>query len=862
MMKMKRVVSGLCLLAGLEAFGAFVYLLLLPADPKNAILWGYSTARLTLVTGLLMAAISCALFGRFARKRSELFEMDLKWLTGKPIRLWVAGSTLFLITITAWILFWMPAYRFGGLAAKFERLLPVLIWLGLVCGQTLLLILIWQGALNAKQSWNALRSDKSIWWFVGVGMSLFVLLQVAATSLDFITSHDTQQYNPPGAPLLPLQVMAGWLVGVLALVSAGLLRRNWSHQKQNKFWEFGDWGVFLLVWVVAAVIWIGIPVQPTYFAPLKRPPDWVLFPYSDAALYDRTAQFALMGLGLRNGAYVDKPLYSSFLTVLHLIGGQDYDLVTAMQVVVLALLPALSYVLGKRVHSRPAGIAAATLIIFRGMNAIAGGHLIQTAHARLLVSELPTALMLALLAYFITRWFENPGELLFPVLAGGALGLSTLIRHNPWFLVPIIVLAAFILHWRKWKRWFVQISLFGLAMLLVIAPWMYYSQKTVGTPWYFLIPFRGVVLKNRLQPAIEENGLIPANVDKVGLSSTGMSAVGTLLLPQTGSALPVTENSATGISRVVQILSAHLYNNLRGSLLILPETMVANDLEFTLTNPNSVWRTTWTEGVSVLMVVNVIVILIGIGVSWKKLRIAGVVPFIIYAGYLVAVAVARTSGGRYLVPVDWVVLLYYAIGIVQVAAWVIEKTPICNWIDTKAVDYRVPRWQWTTGILGLILVTGMIPFVQEAIPRSDESGSEELMPSAEWMTDAGIDPSAVEDFLEGDAATISYGKALYPRFYNWKEGENLGCYGARPYPRLVFELIGEGGEQCVILPYENLSYDLQLQGSTAVVLGCEGGGAWVVMFPDEDLALMRFNQTDPPVCPLKYPICADNRSCK
>ena len=859
---MKRVITGLFLLAGLEALGALVYLLLLPTDPKNAVLWGYSAVRLAMATGLLMAAVCCVVVSRLGWQRPQRLEQVVGWLAGKANHLWGAGCALFLMAISAWILLWMPAYRFGGLAAKYERILPVAIWLGLVCGQMLIALLIWQDVFNAKRFWSAVRCEKSLWWFVLSGLGLFSLVQVAAVRLDFITMHDTQQYNPPGAPVLPLQVMASWLAGALALVFAELVRRRNPQRKHNDGWKIADWGVFLLIWLVAALLWIQVPVQPTYFAPLQRPPDGVLFPYSDAALYDRTAQFALMGLGLRNGAYVDKPLYSSFLTVLHLIGGQNYDLVTAMQTAVFALLPALSFALGKRLHSKPAGIATAMLIIFRGMNAIAGGHLIQTAHARLLLSELPTALALVFLVYFLMRWFENPRGKLYPVLAGGALGLSTLIRHNPWLLVPIIVLAVLILNWRKWKRWLAQVSLFGLAMLLVIAPWMYYSQKTVGTPWYFLIPFRGVVWKNRLLPAIQENSLVPAAGEKVSLSTAGMSATGNFLLSQTGNAIPVVENSTSGIARVVQIMSTHMYNNIRGSLLILPETMIADDLEYTLSAPDSVWEAGWTDGVSVLMVVNVIIILMGIGVSWKKLGIAGIVPLIIFGGYLFAVAVARTSGGRYLVPVDWVVLLYYGIGIVQIVTWVIKKSSDAKRDEVKAVDWHAAKWQWTAGILGLLLVTGMIPFAQEAIPRKLTSRDEEVLPSAEWMSDVGLDPSIVDEFLEREGAVVWYGKAVYPRFYNWKEGENLGCYGARPYPRLVFELIGEEGKQCVSLPIANLSYDVQLQGSTTIVLGCEGGGDWVVMFPEKNLALVRFNQIDTPVCPLRYPRCADNRNCQ
>jgi len=862
LMKTKKMVCGLFLLAGMEASGALVYLLLLPADPKNAVLWGYSWARLSMAFGMMVAAAACFAAGGFVRRRNDVVNRGLDWLSKKIVRLWVAGTILATVAIVAWIAVWLPAYRYGNKLLLYERLFPVIVWVGLVCVQGLLVLLIWQDVLNYRRFWRALQSEDRLWWFVVSGMSLFVVIQAAVSLLDFLSAPDVMQYNPPGVPVLPLQVLAVWLTGIFALVIIHILHRTNTIAKSGIYLKKIDWGIFVLIWVIAAIIWIRTPMQPTFFAPLQRPPDWVLFPYSDAALYDRTAQFALMGLGLGNGGYVDKPLYSSFLTVLHLIGGQNYAMITGMQAAIFALLPALAYAVGKRIHSVPTGIVVALLVTFRGANAIAGGHWIQTAHARLLLSEMPTALALAFLIYFLLRWYKNPDGHFFPVLAGGVLGLSTLIRHNPWFLAPVVALVAILVYWRKWKRWLVQVSFFGLAMLMVISPWMYYSWKTVGTPLYFMIPLRGVVWKGRLQPEISENSIVPALGSDMLAFSAGASAAGGILLTNSGTYLPEIAQSASGFGRVAQIFSTHFYNNLRGSLLVLPDTWVADDLDHTLSAPDSLWLGGWTEGLSVWMVVNLFLILIGIGASWKRIRIAGIAPLIVYSGYLVAVSVARTSGGRYLVPVDWVVLLYYAVGIVQAIAWAVGISPVSQRVDEQSVQGRTPLRHWVVGVAGLVLMTGMIPFVQQTISPSLTSSSAAALPSAEWMEKVGVDPFAVKEFLKRDGAVVRYGKAVYPRFYSWKEGESLGCFGARPYPRLVFELIGEEGVQCVTLPIANMSYDVQLHYSTSVVLGCEGGGDWIVMFPEKDLALVRFTQIAPPTCPLKYPNCADNRNCQ
>ncbi len=56
---------------------------------------------------------------------------------------------------------------------------------------------------------------------------------------------------------------------------------------------------------------------------------------------------------------------------------------------------------------------------------------------------------------------------------------------------------------------------------------------------------------------------------------------------------------------------------------------------------------------------------LGHDMDWLDLVPAGLV-----VAYSLATAVARTSGGRYFIPVDWVFLLYFAIGISQVVVWV------------------------------------------------------------------------------------------------------------------------------------------------------------------------------------------------
>ncbi|MCD4671361.1 MAG: glycosyltransferase family 39 protein, partial [Anaerolineaceae bacterium] len=707
--------------------------------------------------------------------------------------------------------------------------------------------------------WLAVQDQGRLWWLVLGGISLAVLVWVAAFPLGVLAARDTYQFNSPGVPLLPLQAQSGWLIGVLALVLFGSLQRCKSQLDDSRFWCRLDWGLVLLIWAAAAFVWIQTPMRETFFAPGPYPPDWALYPYSDAGAYDRTAQFALLGLGLNNGYYVDKPLYSSFLTVLHLIGGQDYPLITALQTAVFALLPALAYLIGRRLHSRAVGVTAALLFIFRGVNAIAGGHLIQTAHSRLFLSEMPTALAMALLTYWMVSWFQKPRDLLYPVLAGGTLGLSTLVRHNPWLLVPVILAASLVVHWRHRRRWLAQAALFGLALVAVIAPWMVYSQQMVGTPWYFMIPLKGVVWKNRYLPELDNTSLVPAAGDG-SFTAAGPAAAGSFLLGHTWQTLPDTEADAGRYADVAQFIAVHLLNNLNSTLLTLPDSFVADDLDHTLSPPDSIWQSSWDGHVSVLLAVNIFLVLLGVGAAWRKWRMAGAAPLLVYGGYLLAATAARTSGGRYIVPVDWVVMLYYAIGMVQLTAWLLGLAQAAQ--QPPASSPRTARWRWAASIAGLLLVVGMIPLAQEAIPINVLPPGAAALPSTEWMLDAGLDPQGVTTFLDQEGAVVQSGRLNFPRLYGMGQGEHKDCFAAEPYPRLVFELLNEERFHCIILPLEEFPQDVTLHASQAVVLGCQEGTAWAVLLPELDLALVRSPQSTPPQCPLPDPICDNNRNCR
>ena len=67
-------------------------------------------------------------------------------------------------------------------------------------------------------------------------------------------------------------------------------------------WKRSDLIVFLLIYLATAILWISEPLQKSFLFTGPYPPNHVLYPFVDAAIFDTASQFALIGQGIFNGA--------------------------------------------------------------------------------------------------------------------------------------------------------------------------------------------------------------------------------------------------------------------------------------------------------------------------------------------------------------------------------------------------------------------------------------------------------------------------------------------------------------------------------------------------------------------------------
>ncbi len=634
-------------------------------------------------------------------------------------------------------------------------------------------------------------------------------------------------WDKTGVPLLNLQVLAALAVSLLAVVlGPAVLQVGRPGLRPTRPWL--DAAIFVAIWAVAALAWNGTPQTHSHFAPGPYPPNYEYYPYSDAMNYDLDAQFPLIGIDQGGkGLAVDKPLYSTFLVYLHAIAGQDIAAVVSLQVIALAVFPALLYLLGKALHSRAVGLFVAALAIFKEINAIRGSLIIWTVSTpKMLMSEFPTAVGLALLCLLVFLWLRDTHKKpVYAMAAGGVLGLLTMLRNNPWFLLPVIILVAGLAYGRQWKRWLAASGLFILVLLIAIAPWEWRNYRVRGEPFHFLTTLQTTIWENRYLPAIPTvaapSGQAPESVVP-GVQSTQQA----LLPPQ------VPTNPAGPLSRYGEVfffVANNFSHNLIASALTLPTAFIANDLDHTINGQGaaSLWAVGWDGRLSleaaVLLLVELALMALGIGFCWSRWKIAGLAPLLICLAYMLALGLARTSGGRYIVPVDWVTYFYFGLGLVQVGLWAVrlwqpggagaQRVGVVQPAGEQGLGQAPGRWRNGLGaVLAVFLVGLSVPlsstFFHNPFPVESRNAVLQRLAGSDLQGKLGYTSQELENFSRMPGAYIAYGRALYPRYLDYQtDAYAKEIYNDLPktYPHLVFEMIVPNAWNTIDLPLDQFA---------------------------------------------------------
>jgi len=863
-----RAFSLWSLIAGLEGLAALFFVAREPSEAESVFVFGLSFQRLFIVTGVLFLALF------FVIVAIVHFYRLISWnesINKNPILIrYILASVVILELIVLHLLFLVPDYYFPVFAGYLSRLKPVLFWFALVFAQTIIFLAYYGGvSLISLKGWRGKKPVLIVLVIIGLVWGL-----VALTGIGMIP--DEFYWNVAGVPVLAGQLWIG--VGIILI--AWFLYERYLAQKGST--RTTSLIIFIGIWVVAAIVWIKTPLAPTFNAPGPYLPSNEIYPFVDAALFDLGAQSALYGKGLFFGFFIDRGLLMGFLALVHMIFGQNYHVVVNVQAAAFAVFPALLYLLGQKLHSNSAGVMAATLAILKVSNAIAGGKFISTSHPKLMLTEFPTGIVLVLFSLILISWLVASNSKAYYLAGiGASVGVGILLRNHVFFMVPVVLILGVVIWKRDWKRAFRDALLLVAAFFVTVAPWMWRNQMVAGEPLFFLAQFNRVI-EERYQPQSHLNQNRIASTPSPRALTTHISLSRTI------------RDDVIELAQY-EFIPKHFVHNLITSVLILPPSPVLDDLRHVVEDYPYWGRTTFSTpgGISgskgVFLAANLIVISIGIGAAWKRVKFIALVPLGVFLFYNLANAFARTSGGRYIVPVDWVIYFYYAIGSIEIIRFCISAIGFHVNIFFENLVVHDPdegngKLNWGRAglaILPFFLTVAMLPVIEFASPgEKPPETTDSLLTQLDeisFFEKSGLLRQDVEQFLENQDALLISGHGFYPRYYSFEEGEpilpgQITPYTPREFPRLVFTLLLPNGDRPVLLPIDKPRLHFP-DAAEVIIGGCQVGtnivlasylnyidAAFVVILDEPITVYVRVPEA-PLACPLREPICDNNHNC-
>ena len=859
-----RVLSVWSFIMGTEGLFALYFLIREPSEAENVFAFDLSLQLLLIAISIFFIVlffwgISIAHFYRFVSWNEFLN-------TRQALTQYILSGTLFLTVVLLQLWLLLPDYHSPTLSGYLTRLRPVLAWFTLIFAQTFVFLVYFRGLpFRSLKNW---RNNVPI--FIGLITTMVTWGVIVVTKIGLVP--DDFYWNMAGVPLLAGQIWAA--VGAI-LVSWLLHNRIFARVR------IPSPVIFIGIWFIAALIWIKTPLSPTFNAPGPYLPAKEFYPFVDAALYDLSAQSAIYGNGINFGAFIDRGLLMGFLAILHMLFGQNYLVVVGVQSAIFASFPALLYLLGKSLHSKAVGLMAAMLAIFKVANAIYGGKWIGTSHPKLMLTEFPTGIVLVLFSLFLVKWIKRNNANSYALISAGAsIGIGILLRQNVLFMVPVVLVLGAIAIWRQhWKRAIRDIFLFVAVFFITISPWMWRNQRISGEPLFFLPHFNRVI-EQRYQPQsnVGQNRL-PVFPSSRALKTSAM--------------ISSTENNS--VFEQYQFIPKHFAHNIITSVLVLPPSPVLDDLRHIvdkypywdrMANP---WQGQISFSMGFFLAVNLVILSIGFGAAWKRVRFAALVPLAVFLFYNLANAFARTSGGRYIVPTDWVVYFYYAIGLIEIIRFCISMLGFHYgdfFVGRQEREKKMIEEKFNWGKAGLtilpfFLIVAALPAIEfmspgDTSPKTNDAIIQKLNETSFFNT-SRLSQSEIDEFLNNPDAVLISGHGFYPRYYSFGQGEPIlpgmmTVYTARDYPRLVFTLLLPNTDKPVLLPIDEPRLYFP-DAAEVIVGGCQVGkskeltsylnyidAAFIVILDESEVIYTRVPEA-PLECPLREPVCDNNHNC-
>ena len=841
-------------------------LMRIPSDAKNAFLFGLSKERLLMLSGFLLIFVGNLAAIAF---RESFFR---NFLSQRKHRLFLGG-----LALTGLFFVLLPEYRFREAAAYFTRLRPYLIWAFITSG------LLWLYAAFEQTNFRDIRETvKNLVPqkpFILPALVLLLTLILAAEITGLGRTVESALWNKNGIPLQSIQLFFCLLIFV-PLCKHGFFKR-FSDDKRLKH--------FLIIWACSAAVWSLAALAPHFFAPGPYEPDLVYYPYSDAVSYDIAAQGALNGWGFNLRRAILKPTLTYITFLIRLISGGGINRGMLIQSALFAILPAIIYLFGTAIGGTGCGYLAAVFSLLKEWNAL-NTREVLTVHSRLTMSEFLVQILFAAFCYAVFRWLQRDGqELRFAAIAGGTLTLGMYTRFNFIAFLPAALLYLFIAHLKNLRALVKPLLIFALTVFLTAAPLLIRNKIYTQGPFSYLNSvITNVLIGQRFDQkkadvpeptAVPEKKPVPAEKTTVSEPKANQEEISEV--PEKSEAeintSQITQNNSNVNSTIklplIPSIINHSMHNFITSALTIPMEPVFHDLEHLYQNGgDGLWRDTWQGTFSarqwLFIAVWTITAAIAAGALISRHRFAGGSLIYFWAVYCASIGFSRSSGGRYVVPMNWIPMLLLSV----LCVLLIEKgkLPAETKEKTEKLTFRkvLPvMLSFAMFFTTMVLFERFMPATVTAAENGDLAVLKERL--AEHNE---IDWDLVTEQAKNKRMMIRHGIALYPRFYYFRVGEHTyyGSQGWKDYSRLSFYgLNSEGNSKMMLeylLPKQELIHNFP-QNSTFRAISCKTNNGY------EDVLAVTIDTPNGEVytyvrdplpafsCPVPEPVCTAIDNC-
>lgn len=797
-------------LVTVESAVTFYFLASIPSDSKNSFFLGFSASRLALLAvalGIFIAflIISVWLFSSSSNLAKAvnyindfLANANKQNIVTCACLIFVGLGILFLLT---------PARRLGGEAIA-QRLFPLVILITLIALQILVIWFLW---IRKPLYWHHLSQRKALLIISGIIFSFFILLWLGIAWSGLGIRREPSGWLSQGTPLLSQQLLFAWGIGLIFII----------FRKKIEQYKRIDLIIGIFLWLITSLIWWNEPMlRESYFTPEPTPPNFEYYPYSDAALYDSFAQNLLIGESRQLGL-THRPLYSLFLALLHTLGGLGFQNVLWMQVLIMAFVPVVGYLLAARIGGRSAGILTALLLILREKNSIALTNIIEVSHVKLIMSDVPTMLLMLLFIYFYIKWLlDEQNKLVWGLLAGVCFGLTIFIRSQAQLLLPIALLGIFLSHKFNWKTFIQKSLVFLIGAFIVVVPWVWRNYQLSGRA---VVEYQGFYTRF----IASSYSSTPGDYDQLPGETKEQydTRMRTLIVNF------ILKNPL----EVARFYSSYFLHNEIAAVAYLPLSLKFDTL-YDYVDSQGFWKAPYLAEMPPRTFLALLIILgitaLGIGTAFNRYRWIGIMPLLFHLGYSFSVVPVKQSGWRFILPVDWVSILYFSIGLIQLSILMFslfsEKREY-QFVPPSIPEVNPINWQWVTPALVVFTIFGVsLPFIEWSIPErypklSNRELIQQYVPDGVTLSNGEqVTASDLESFLETESASfVLHGRALYPAYYKQKQywGDlNPTLEEARQYNRLQFYLIS-GRFSLIFLPVDDAPSSFP-HASDVFVIGC------------------------------------------